>query len=238
MSNIMIGKELKKYTLKNYEAFCKDALIMPPFEDDEQIEKWFDTHKIHIIANDCDMELEYDADIINEIEFSLKEIHTAILGDGTPTTGNTVGSEYRDATWKDILRFVALQYLYEGLSMKAIIQKCIYNFSFQKTMQNIDEQTLLNNELKVNFLKLDTKDLWKIFSDKERKKAFKEILCTDIRIEELYDKNGRCADKVVITDYSINPAGDLVGWHYGVDFDKDSEDNQDYIQTYIKEMTK
>ena len=238
MNKIMIGEELKKYTLKNYEAFCKDALIMPPFEDDEQIEKWFDTHKIHIIANDCDMELEYDADIINEIEFSLKEIHTAILGDGTPTTGNTVGSEYRDATWKDILRFVALQYLYEGLSMKAIIQKCIYNFSFQKTMQNIDEQTLLNNELKVNFLKLDTKDLWKIFSDKERKKAFKEILCTDIRIEELYDKDGRCADKVVITDYSINPAGDLVGWHYGVDFDKDSEDNQDYIQTYIKEMTK
>ena len=75
MSNIMIGKELKKYTLENYEEFCKDALIMPPFEDDEQIEKWFDTHKIHIIANGCDMELEYDADAVNEVEYSLREIH-------------------------------------------------------------------------------------------------------------------------------------------------------------------
>ena len=236
MSNIMIGKELKKYTLKNYKEFCNDALIMPPFEDDEQLDEWFENHKVHIIANDCDMELEYDADTINEIEFSLREIHEAILGDGTATTGNTVGSEYRDATWKDILRFAALQYHYDGLSMKAAIQKCIYNFSFQKIMQEIDGQTVYNDELKVNFLKLDTKDLWKIFIEKERKQAFKEILCTDIIIEELYNKDGRCADKVVITDYSINPAGDLVGWHYGVDWDKDSEDNQYYINEYIKEM--
>ena len=47
MSNIMIGKELKKYTLENYEEFCKDALVMPPFEDDEQLEKWFKNHKVH-----------------------------------------------------------------------------------------------------------------------------------------------------------------------------------------------
>ena len=47
MNNIMIGKELKKYTLENYEEFCKDALVMPPFEDDEQLEEWFDTHKVH-----------------------------------------------------------------------------------------------------------------------------------------------------------------------------------------------
>lgn len=82
-------KKMKKFTLKDYEAFCKEALIMPPFEDDEQIEEWFETHKVHIIANGCVMELDYDADTINEIEFSLKEIHEAILGDGTPTTGNT-----------------------------------------------------------------------------------------------------------------------------------------------------
>ena len=106
MSNIMIGKELKKYTLENYEKFCKDALVMPPFEDDEQIEKWFDTHKIHIIANGCDMELEYDADVVNEIEFSLREIHRAILGDGTPTTGNTITK--RVATMKDLVQYYLL----------------------------------------------------------------------------------------------------------------------------------
>ena len=81
---------MKKYTLKDYERFCADALICPPFEDDEQIEYWFETHKIHIITNDCVMELEYDADAINEIEFGLKEIYEALYGSGEPTTGNTV----------------------------------------------------------------------------------------------------------------------------------------------------
>ena len=80
--------------------------------------------------------------------------------------------------------------------------------------------------------------MWKIFDKEERKKAFEEILCSNIQIEELYDQEGRCADKVVITDYSIKPSGDLVGWHYGVDWDKDSEDNQYYIQNYSEEATK
>ena len=93
---------MKKYTLKDWETFCKEALIMPPFEDDEQLEEWFDTHKIHITANDCVMELEYDADAVNEIEFSLKEIYNAILGDGTPTTGNTIVSEHPNVAMTDI----------------------------------------------------------------------------------------------------------------------------------------
>ena len=54
------------------------------------------------------MELDYDADAINEIEFGLREIHEAILGSGEATTGNTVGSIYRPATLKDIIR-VALR---------------------------------------------------------------------------------------------------------------------------------
>ena len=85
--------KMKKYTLKDYKKFCDEALICPPFEDDEQIEYWFETHKIHIIANDCVMELEYDADAINEIEFGLKEIYEALYGSGEPTTGNTVAKK-------------------------------------------------------------------------------------------------------------------------------------------------
>lgn len=240
MSNIMIGKELKKYTLENYEEFCKDALIMPPFEEDWRLEEWFDTHKVHIVANGCDMELEYDADVVNEIEFSLKEIHEAILGDGTATTGNTVGNEYRDATWKDILRFAVLNGFYEDShSIKAEINKCIYNFmssSLAEIMKKIENQTSLNDELEVNFFKLETKDLWKIFNREERRKAFKEILCSKIEISELINENNEHDDKVVIMDYSIIPSGDLVGWHYGVDFDKNSDINQSYIKDYIKEM--
>ena len=230
----------KKYTLKEWKEFCDKALICPPFEDEESWQKWIDEHKIHITANDCVMELDYDADAINEIEFSLREIYNAIYGDGTATTGNTIGSEYRNATWKDILRFAVLDGFYEDShSVEAEIHKCIERFSkdkFTAIMQKIDEQTSINDELKVNFFKLETKDLWKIFDYNERKDAFKEILCSEVEISELVDENGKHDDKTVIMDYSIVPSGDLVGWHYGVDFDKNSEDNQYYIQNYIEEM--
>ena len=139
----------KKYKLENYEEFCKKALTMPSFEDDKQIEKWFDTHKIQITANNCVMELDYDADAVNEIEFALREIHEAILGDGTATTGNTIGSEYRDATWKDILRFAVWDGFYEDShSIEAEVQKCIASFSknkFTEVMQKIENQTSAND---------------------------------------------------------------------------------------------
>ena len=233
-------KEMKKYTLKEWEKFCKDALIIPPFEDDEQLDEWFDTHKIHITANNCVMELEYDADAVNEIEFSLREIYNAIHGDGTATTGNTVGSEYRDATWKDILKFYVLNKCYNTSNLlKDWVQDCIRCFDrneFVATMKEINNQTSINDELEVNFFKLDSTDLWKIFDREERRQAFKEILCSEIDIEELIDEDGRHGDRVVIWDYSIKPGGDMVGWHYGVDFDKNSDDNQYYIEKYIEEM--
>ena len=230
----------KKYTLENYKEFCDKALICPPFEDEESWQKWIDEHKIHIIANDCIMELDYDADAINEIEFSLREIHQAIHGDGTATTGNTVGSEYRNATWKDILKLTVWRgFCEDSHDLGVEIQKCIKDFyrdTFTKIMKVIEEQTSYNDEFEVNFFKLETKGLWKIFDEEERRKAFKEIICSKVEIEELYDKDGNCCDKVVITDYSIHPHGHLVGWHYGVDFDKNSEDNQYYIKKYIEEV--
>lgn len=235
-------KEMKKYTLENYKEFCEKALICPPFEDEENWQKWIDEHKIQIIANGCEIELDYDADAINEIEFSLREIHNAIFGDGTATTGNTIGSEYPNATWKDILRFAVLDGYYEDShTMKAEVDKCIHRFArerFEEIMKKIDNQTSMNDELEVNFFKLESKDLWKLFNKEERRKAFKEILCSKVEISEMINEKGERDDKVVIMDYSILPSGDLVGWHYGVDFDKNSEDNQYYIQTYIEEMTK
>ena len=233
-------KEMKKYTLKEWKEFCKDALIMPPFEDDEQVEKWFDAHKIHIIANGCDMELEYDADAVNEIEFSLREIYEAIHGSGKPTTGNTVGSEYRDATWKDILRFAVLDGFYEdNHSLEAEIDECINRFTprrLEEIMKKINEQTSMNDELKVNFFKLETEDLWKIFDKEERRKAFKEILCSNVELSEMINEKGGRDDIVVIMDYSILPFGNLVGWHYGVNWDINSDVNQSYINDYIKGM--
>ena len=233
-------KEMKKYTLKEWKEFCKDALIMPPFEDDEQVEEWFKTHKIHIATNNCVMELEYDADAVNELEFSLGEIYEAIHGSGKPTTGNTMGSEYRDATWKDILRFAVLDGFYEDShSLEVEIDECINRFTprrLEEIMKKINEQTSMNDELKVNFFKLETEDLWKIFYKEERRKAFKEILCSNVELSEMINEKGGRDDIVVIMDYSILPFGNLVGWHYGVDWDINSDVNQSYINDYIKGM--
>lgn len=236
------AEEMNKYTLKEWREFCDKALICPPFDDEESWQKWINEHKIHITANNCVMELDYDADAINEIEFSLREIYNAIHGDGTATTGNTIGGEYRDATWKDILRFAVLDGWYEDSHcLESEVQKCIKNFTrgkFADIIQKIDGQTSINDELEVNFFKLDTKDLWKLFEAEERRQAFKEILCSKIEISELIDEEGKHNDKTVIMDYSIIPSGDLVGWHYGVDFDKDSVENQDYMQNYVDSMIK
>ena len=237
------NNKTKKYTIDNYEEFCREALVMPPFDDEPaDWNEWYDEHAIHITCGEHDIELDYNADNVNEIEYALREMYEVEMDIRGATTGNTVGSEYRDATWKDILRFaVWYGFCEDSHDLKAEIQKCIQHFyrdTFTIIMKEIEGQTSYNDELKVNFFKLETKDLWKIFDEEERRKAFKEILCSNVEIGELYDKDGKCADKVVITDYSIHPSGHLVGWHYGVDWDKNSEDNQYYIQTYIEEMTK
>lgn len=244
---IMIWKSnnKKKYTIDNYEEFCKEALQAPPIEDFEEGRideaEWYKQHNIHIITGNHDIELVYHADNVNEIEWALKEMYEAEY-DGPPTTGNTVGSEYPNATWKDILRFaVWYGFCEDSHDLGVEIQKCITSFyrdTFTKIMKEIEEQTSYNDELQVNFFKLETKDLWKLFDEEERRQAFKEILCSKIEISEMINEKGEHDDIVVIMDHSIKPTGHLVGWHYGVDWDKDSEDNQDYIQTYIEEMTK
>lgn len=236
----------KKYTIDNYEEFSKNALAMPPIEqfEDGSIdeEQWYKDHMIHITVGNHDIELDYHADNVNEIDFVLREMYEVEKDYKYATTGNTVGSEYPNATWKDILRFAVLDGWYEDSHcMEAEVNKCIHRFTrerFEEIMKKIDEQASMNDELEVNFFKLETKDLWKLFDKEERKQAFREILCSKIEISELVDEEGKHDDKVVIMDYSIIPSGDLVGWHYGVDFDKNSADNRSYINDYITWMTK
>ena len=74
---------MKKFTLANWKEFCKEALILPPFdlEDGAKLQEWFDTHKIHIIANDCEIEIEYYADAVEEVEYCIQEIYEAIYGE-------------------------------------------------------------------------------------------------------------------------------------------------------------
>ena len=237
----------KKYTINDYKEFCNNALEMPPLDEFDNgsvnEEKWYEDHKIHITVGEHDMELNYYADNVTEIYGALQEMYEIEMEvEGMSVSKQEKDDEYRNATWKDILRFAVLDGWYEDShTLEAEVDKCIHRFTrdrFEEIMKKIDEQTSMNDELEVNFFKLETKDLWKIFDKEERRQAFREILCSKVEISELVDEEGKHNDKVVIMDCSIIPSGDLVGWHYGVDFDKNSEDNQDCIQDYIEVMTR
>ena len=71
--------EMKKYTIRNCEEFCKNALGYPPFEEFENgsidEKEWYDAHQIHITVGNHDMELEYNADNATEIEGAIKEMY-------------------------------------------------------------------------------------------------------------------------------------------------------------------
>lgn len=237
-------KDMKKYTLENYKEFCNNALQVPPIEEFENgsidEEKWYKENKIHIVVGEHDIEIDYLADSVNEVEFALREMYEAIEGDGEATTGNTVGSEYRDATWKDILRLNILREFWNGHTLKNAIHMTVgfTHNDYTACMKFINTPKFCNDDFGVNFFRLSSNGMENLFNKEAREKAIKEMLCSNIEIEELIDKDGKHGDKVVITDYSIKPSGDIVGWHYGVDFDKDSANNQYYINKYIKEMMK
>ena len=236
-------KEMKKYTLENYKEFCEEALICPPFEDDEQIDEWFDMHKIQIIANDCVMELDYDADAINEIEFSLKEIHEAILGSGEATTGNTVGSEYRPAELKDLVK-VAVREGWEhyGYKMRDFGS---YIRCFIDEHENIEDLMHCYNyinkdikehteEYKCNFGKLDMNSMLNVSSETV-KHIIDELICTEREL--LFDttEDGQTMDIVFVMDFSLKPTGELIGWFYGQG-DIDEEYINGLIEDYKKKL--
>lgn len=70
---------MKKYTIENAKEFCRDALIMPPIElfvnGDVDEAKWFEDHKIRIIVGDHEIELEYNADNVTELDGAIKEMY-------------------------------------------------------------------------------------------------------------------------------------------------------------------
>lgn len=231
MSTIMIGEELKKYTLENYEEFCKDALIMPPFEDDEQLNEWFDTHKVHIIANGCDMELEYDADTVNEIEFSLREIHQAILGDGTPTTGNTITK--RAATMKDLVQywFFDNSMAYSDKELPKYV-KNIFNVDWLKFYESIVEYESYDEYQDWIDCDFRTFDARTFTSNRDE---LKEIVLSLIGTDYEIHKDGEMA---FIIDSSLNLPGVFINWFYYSDDDNLDELAKDYIKMYKEEFFK
>jgi hypothetical protein len=206
--------EMKKFTLENYQEFCDEALIMPPFEEDGDTETWFDNHKICISANDCVIELDYDADAVNEIDFALREIHEAILGSGEATTGNTFGSQYRPAELKDVVRWF-IMYRYEnwgGLNWFDYAKQAVEELKDIQSVIGIYEHAK-KIEKDIEF-KCDWHD-FKLESLKDAteegiKKIILDLVGSDIEIS--YDPH---TDKSFIIDYTFKDSGDFIDWAWG-----------------------
>lgn len=201
-------KEMKKFKLKDYKEFCKEALICPPFEDDEQIEEWFETHKVHIIANDCVMELEYDADTINEIEFSLKEIHEAIFGDGTPTTGNTkytsvylLRNYFKSECDKVAEELVSYDRVYQRL-IRAAKDECVLSDVAECIRI---ENDLRNSEVQVLYDDFKNGKLLNIIEE-----IAKEFMMSQFATD--YSQEG---DKTFLMFYGRCISGDVIDFQYG-----------------------
>jgi hypothetical protein len=205
---------MKKYTLKDYKKFCEEALICPPYEDDEQFENWIEAHKIQIIANDCVMELDYDADAVNEIEFSLKEIYEAILGSGEATTGNTFGSQYRPAELKDVVRYFIMyrytnsgshswfKYAKQAVEELSSIDGAINAYEEAREYEKIIEFKCNWHNFKMDTLRDATED--------GIKKIIIDLVGSDIEVS--YDPH---TDKSFIIDYTFKESGDFIDWAWG-----------------------
>ena len=226
----------KKYTLKNWKEFCDDALVMPPFENDEQLEEWFDTHKIHIAANNCVMELEYDADAVNEIEFALQEINEAINGDGTPTTGNTVGSQYRPAEFKDVVRYYIMEQYenYGGLNWFEYARMAESDLCNMDILRGVyqrisDIGVSLYKEMGCDFSRFDPFS----FCD-ATKEGIRNIVYNWVGsdIEMSYDPQ---TDKTFLIDYTFKESGDFIGWCWGPMTEEDIEYKVECYRTLIFE---
>ena len=221
---------MKKYTLENYKQFCEDALIVPPFEDDEQIDQWFDSHKVHIMANGCVMELDYDADVINEIEFSLKEMYEAILGSGDATTGNTVGSEYRNAELKDLVRLFILRNCenwgnldwisYADRAMKELSD---VNIICEEWKEALKTRSAWVDILKCNFEKFDLSTL-KYATEDGIKKIVLDLIGSNVEVS--YDPH---TDKSFLIDYTFSESGIFLDWSWG---QVNEEEVQNMISIY------
>lgn len=84
---------MKKYTIENCKEFCDNALVVPPMEEfeDGSIDEvaWYKEHAIHITVGNHDIELDYNADNVNEIYTALQEMYEIEVDIRNATTGGT-----------------------------------------------------------------------------------------------------------------------------------------------------
>ena len=237
----------KKYTLKNYKEFCLNALQAPPIEEFEDgsinEDKWYKENMIHITVGNHDIELGYNADNVNEIEYALREMYDVEYGDSGATTGNTVGSQYRSAELKDIVR-IAVQSDWDnfGYKLDGFAEFIQY---FIKKEWNIEKimwyYNLIQKDIKeytricqCNFNKLDMSTLCDVNSELI-KKTIDELICTDRELLYGITPNNESSDIVFVMDHTLKTAGELIGWFYGQD-DIDEEYIDELVDDYKRKL--
>ena len=209
---------MKKYELKDYKKFCDEVLVAPPCEefDDGTIDEmeWYETHKVKIIIGDNKIELPYDADVVNELDYTLREIYEAIEGSGEATTGNTFGSQYRQAELKDVVRhFIMCRYEnYGGLNW--------FDYARQAVVEMSDITSVIGvyGHARMIAKQIDFKCNWHNFKIESLKDAtvegIKKIILDLVgsNIEISYDMS---TDKSFIIDYTFKDSGDFIDWCWG-----------------------
>lgn len=224
------NSEVKKYTIDNYEEFCKKALVAPPFDEDEphDWDEWFETHKIHIVVGNHDIELEYHADNVNEIEYALREMYEVEMDIRGATTGNTVGSEYRSAELKDIVRyFIQLRYEnWGGLNWFGYARQAVVEMSDIQSVIGVYEEARKHEkaiDFKCNWHNLKVETL-KDATEEGVKKIILDLVGSDLEIS--YDEG---TDKSFIIDYTFKESGDFIGWSWG---DLDENTINEIVDSY------
>ena len=243
-STLKEEKEMKKYTIEDYEAFTREALDSPPiaeFEDgtiDE--EQWYEDNKIIIIKGEYQMELDYNADNVNELDAALREMYEVEMDIRYATTGNTVGSQYRPAELKDLLR-VAIQKDWEDWGYKrtdfiTFLREFVKGYDDTTNIMGVYDDVIYKDIkwyttiCKCDFSKLDMLSLRHI--DRPHiQKAIEDLVCTDMELLVGYDNCNRCSDITFIMDHTFKQSGELIGWFYG-------EQDADYIGQLIADYKK
>ena len=237
-------KEMKKYTLENYEEFSREALDMPPIEafEDGTIDEteWYEENKIIITKGEHQIELEYNADNVSEMDRALREMYEVERDVRSATTGNTVGGGLRPTELKDILR-IAIQNDWwtnckDVKDFSEFIRKFIANIKdigdvmryYEMVRKDYKEATDI---CKCDFSKLDMSTMR--INPNTIKEAISNLIGTNKELMYGVDEVGAGYDTVFVMDYSLKASGELIGWFYGA---PDDEYIDGLIEDYKKRL--
>ena len=225
----------KKYALENYEEFCKEALQVPPAEsfEDGSIDEdeWYRQHNIHIVTGNHDIELDYNADNVNQVAYALREMYEVEMDIRDATTGNTITK--RVATMKDLVQYYLLDSSME-YSDKEFPKyvKNIFDVNWIKFYESIVENEKYDEYEDWIDCDFRTFDARTFTSNRDK---LKEIVLSLIGTNYTIRTDGEVA---FIIDYSLKTTGVLINWFYYSDNDNLDEIAKAYIEIYKKELFK